>query len=539
MKRVAVLTAFVVVAMFAALAPPSEPTEAQGDNCSPETGFCITTPQFAEYYRMRGESKTLGFPISRTFTLEGFEVQFFQRVVLQLQGGAVNRLNVLDPSIMPMTRANQSQFPPNDPQIAAQAPQTTSPNYATEVVQFIQRVSPNQFNGQNVNFFQTFNNAVPAEAAGGNPGLQTLLNLEIWGLPTSNPAADPGNGGFIYQRYQRGIMHFDASCGCTQGILIGEYLKAVMTGRSLPPDLAADMQGSRFMGQYNPSNQRWMNRPGDLQNTDLTGAFEPGSGAVQPGSGTPKPGNPTATTAPTTAPGTPTPTPTSTTATTVELQIDDDLIDPGAKLRVTVIARSPAGLEWIEWQGDDTGDAILDDNYRFDGCDQRTECASVWEVNPVKPGRHTLRARARDRNGVRTEWVTKELRVRDGPTPTPTPSTPTPTPGPGTPTATPIPAASVPNITLQLNKSTIDLGDTVEITVIATHDKGLDWIQWEGDDSDDPELDEHRFDCESRRNCARTWTVKPSKKGSIDIIAETKDDNNVRSTVARQELRIR
>ena len=80
-------------------------------------------------------------------------------------------------------------------------------------------------------------------------------------------------------------MHFDASCGCTQGILVGEYFKAVLTGQNLPPDLAADMQGSRYLGQYNPNNVNALNRPGELQNTNMTGAFVQGTSAVQPGTG--------------------------------------------------------------------------------------------------------------------------------------------------------------------------------------------------------------------------------------------------------------
>src|SRR5262249_33184718 len=122
MRRVVVLTAFVLVCLVAALAPPGTPTEAQA-NCFQETGFCMTNPAFAEYFRIRGGTRILGFPISRSFTLEGFEVQFFQRVILQIQGGQVARLNILDPGIMPMTRANQSQFPKPDPGIMSQAPQ--------------------------------------------------------------------------------------------------------------------------------------------------------------------------------------------------------------------------------------------------------------------------------------------------------------------------------------------------------------------------------------------------------------------------------
>ncbi|MCC7370044.1 MAG: hypothetical protein IT306_16585 [Chloroflexi bacterium] len=543
MKRLAVLIAFVIVGLVSAVAPPGRETEAQA-NCFQETGFCITNPAFAEYFRVRGGTRILGFPVSRSFTLEGFEVQFFQRVVLQLQGNSVNRLNLLDPNVMPMMRVNQSTFPGPDAGIAAQAPQTSSPTYARDVVEFIRKVSPNTFAGQQTRYFDTFNNTVPADIAFGgatpNPELLTLLNLEIWGLPTSNPAPDPANGGFIYQRFQRGIMHFDASCGCTQGILVGEYFKSVITNKSLPPDLADDMKSSRYFNQYNSANAGWINRPGDLQNTDLTGAFEPGTGAVQPGTGQPsgggQPSQPTNTPAPA---GTATPTPTAAASTTIEFQLDDDLIDPGQKVRITVIARNSNGLEWIEWQGDGTGDATLDDNHRYDGCDQRTECASVWEVTPIKAGKHELRARARDKNGVRSDWVTTELRVRDGPTPTPTPSSPTPTPGPGTPTVTPTAVAAAPTVKLQISDDSINLGDTIEITVIASSDRGLDWIEWQGDGSDDPELDQHRFDCDNKKDCARTWTVKPSKKSSVDIRADAKASDGVRASTVRQELRTR
>jgi hypothetical protein len=365
----------------------------------------------------------------------------------------------------------------------------------------------------------------------------TLLNLEIWGLPTSNPAADPGNGGFVYQRYQRGIMHFDASCGCTQGILVGEYLKSVITGKNLPPDLAEDMRKSRFFGQYNSSSPNWLARPAELTNTNLTGAFEPGTGAVTPGPGNQAP--PTA--APSTpVPGTPTPTSTPAATTTVQIQLSDALIDPGEAIKVTVIANGSVGLSWIEWQGDDTGDSALDDSHRYEGCDSRTQCAFVWDANPIKTGRQTIRARARDINGTRTDWVTTDLRVRDGPTVTPTPSTPTPTPGPGTPTATPTQTPSFPDVRLTLSTSSIGLGGSVDITVIATHTKGIDWIAWQGDDTGDPVLDgEQRFDCDNQNACAHTWTVKPTKQGTFDIMARGREQGGNRSDWIRSELRIR
>ena len=445
MKRVALLTAFVLVAMVAALAPPETPTQAQA-NCFQQTGFCITNPQFAEYFRLRGDVRILGYPISRSFTLEGFEVQFFQRVVLQMQGGQVARLNVLDPGIMPMTRANQSVFPGPDPAIQGQAPQVGSPDYARQVVEFVRRVSPDTFSGQPVGFFNLFNTTVPVDVAfpgqTPNPDLVTLLNLEIWGLPTSNPAPDPGNGGFIYQRFQRGIMHFRAEVPVTEGILVGEYLKAVITGRALPPDLAADMQGSRFLGQYSPGSPGWVARPASLPNTDMTGAFEPGTGPVaQP----PAPQPPAGATA------TLTPTP-GATGPTVTIQVDDDTIDPGQSVSVTVIARYTGPIDWIEFEGERSDDDDDNDNTvsagddpelarrRFD-CDDRTECANVWTIRPTVSGDYDLRARAEGVDDVRSEWVSISFRVR-GSNATNTPSA-TNTPGAtNTPNATNTPSAT-------------------------------------------------------------------------------------------------
>jgi hypothetical protein len=536
MKRIVVLVGFLLAGLVAAVAPHSTETAAQA-NCFQETGFCITNPAFAEYFRVRGGVRILGYPASRSFTLEGFEVQFFQRVVFQLQGNTVQRLNILDPNVMPMTRANQSVFPGPDAQLAGQAPQVGSPDYARQVVEFVRRVAPNTWNGQQVGYFDLFNGTVPVEIAFAgqtpNPDLVTLLNLEIWGLPTSNPQPDPGNGGFIYQRFQRGIMHYRSSVPVTEGILVGDYFKAVITNKGLPPDLAEDMRNSRYFGQYNPSMMNWVARPDVLPNTNMTGAFEPGTSAVTPGTGQQQPpAGPTATTEPVTA------TPTSAPTANVEIQLNDELIDPGQPIKVTVIARSSLGLTWIEWQGDDTGDTALDQNYRYDGCDSQQQCASVWDVTPTKPGRHTLRARTRDAAGTRTEWVTKELRVRDGPTPTP--GAPTPTPGPGTPTATPTQAATVPDVHIQLSKDTINLGESVDITVIATDPRGIDWVEWQGDGSDDPVLqDAQRFDCDSTTACAHTWTVKPTKKDTVDIRARSREQNGARSDWVRTELRIR
>ncbi len=112
---------------------------------------------------------------------------------------------------------------------------------------------------------------------GGNAGLLAGIDLEMWGLPTSRPAPDPNNGDFAYQRFQRGVMHFDASTGRTQGLLLADYLKAILRGKDLPADLAQSARTSKFFAQYCPGGStRWVCRPNDLPASDLTFAFEPG-----------------------------------------------------------------------------------------------------------------------------------------------------------------------------------------------------------------------------------------------------------------------
>jgi hypothetical protein len=415
MKRIAVFVGFILIALVSAIAPPGAQTSAQA-NCF-GNGFCITNGEFVRYFNERGGRNIFGDAISREFTLDGFRVQFFQRVVLQMQGGRVERLNVLDDNVMPMKRVNQSQFPGSDPNLQRQAPQNpSSPSYGDEAIRFIQQVSPNTFNGIQVGFFDLFNQTVPVSVAfpGITPstGLVTLANMEIWGLPTSAPAADPGNGGFIYQRYQRGIMHYEDTCKCSHGILVGQYFKAVITGVGLPPDLDQDMRGSRFYHQYAPGQPGSVARPGELPNTDMTNAFEAGIGpAPQP---QPQPPAAGATATATAVPAA---------GASITVQLDDDTIDPGQTVNITVIANHTVGIDWIQWEGvfegndnnqndnDASADAALA-RQEFD-CDNNTQCANVWSITPTIPGRYTIRARLRDVNDVRTDWIgSASLRVR-------------------------------------------------------------------------------------------------------------------------------
>ena len=71
-------------------------------------------------------------------------------------------------------------------------------------------------------------------------------------------------------------MHFDATTGRTQALLLADYLKAILRGRDLPADLAEAARGSKYFSQYCPAATRWVCRPSELPATDLTSAFEQG-----------------------------------------------------------------------------------------------------------------------------------------------------------------------------------------------------------------------------------------------------------------------
>jgi polysaccharide biosynthesis protein PslG len=251
-----------------------------------QTGYRVDNDPFWSFFQARGGVRTFGYPVSGTFKLDGFPVQIFQRIVLQLQpDGSVSTLNLLDPGLMPYTRINGSTFPAPDPAIVGQTPSVSDPDYATKIIQFTQDNAPDVVDGNQVNFFQTFSTTVSYDDAfpngDGPDSLVPLFNLQIWGAPTSKPAVDPNNHNFIYQRFQRGIMHYDATCNCTQGLLLADYLKAVLTGQNLPPDLDAQAKTSKYYKQYVPGQPLSIARPNELVGSDLTNAFVPGATPTQ------------------------------------------------------------------------------------------------------------------------------------------------------------------------------------------------------------------------------------------------------------------
>jgi len=245
----------------------------------PETGFSITNDRFQDYFDHRGGVRVFGYPISREFDFLGTKVQFFQRAILQLQpNGGVALLNVLDEGLLPYTQINGSSFPAPDPSVIQASPNPSDPNYASKALDFVRSYAPDSFQGLPTNFYSTFTNTVAFNDAfpngNGEPALLPLINLELWGLPTSKPTPDPRNNDFVYLRFQRGIMHFDKSSGLTQGILIGDYLKSVITGQNLPADLDQQARSSRLYRQYTNASISGLARPNDLPATTIFASFE-------------------------------------------------------------------------------------------------------------------------------------------------------------------------------------------------------------------------------------------------------------------------
>jgi hypothetical protein len=231
---------------------------AHDDRYFSQTGYRIDNDDVWSFFQQYGAVGTFGYPTSRMMTFLGCPVQMFQRHIVQdCAGQGAALINLLDPEIFPYTQVNGSTFPAPDVTLKNNTPQVGTPTYAEDINNFIQGSVPDQFNGAQVNFLQTFN------ALGG---------LTIWGAPISKPAPDPSNSNFIYQRFQRGVMHYIAGTG-TESVLLADYLKAIIMNENVPPDLLQQSRETRYFNHYCPGQTMSLCRSDELPGTDLTFAF--------------------------------------------------------------------------------------------------------------------------------------------------------------------------------------------------------------------------------------------------------------------------
>jgi hypothetical protein len=242
---------------------PRSPDIAHDERFFSETGYRIDDDGIWSYFVARGRVPVFGFPVSRTFVLLGCRAQIFQRQVAQSCAGRdVALMNLLDPDMFPYSRVNGSALPEPDAALKAETPTVGSSEYGSEIVEFVRTSAPDTFDGLAVGFGRAFFGLMA----------DPLMDLEVWGAPISRPRRDPSNWNFVYQRFQRGVMHYTVGTG-TQSILLADYLKAIIMNQNVPTDLANQARETRFFNQYRPTSAAWLCRPNDLPGTDLTYAF--------------------------------------------------------------------------------------------------------------------------------------------------------------------------------------------------------------------------------------------------------------------------
>ena len=238
-----------------------------------ETGFGVWNPEIRAYFEARGGVDTFGFPISNVFTLYGFEVQLFHRQGIQIgPGGSPRGLDILQSPYLDYRDFGGLTIPHVADDLVAAAPTVGSPGYADTVRAFIRAHVPDSWQGRGVGFLRTFLAAAPPDIPS---HLRELAALDIWGFPRSRPMPDPANANFIYQRFQRGVMHYTVTTGATGSLPLGDYLKSLITGERLSAALATAAAANPLLRQYAPHLPLGTRRPAELPDADLTDAFLP------------------------------------------------------------------------------------------------------------------------------------------------------------------------------------------------------------------------------------------------------------------------
>jgi hypothetical protein len=202
------------------IATTTSNASAQSDSRSfPDTGFSVADDAIWSFFAQYGGASTFGEPISREFLLMGTPVQLFQNAALQVRSdGSVQPMQLTDPGLLPDTNLGGLTVPAANPATAFVAPTPNQSNYMARLQVFVQAIVQEPF-------LSTYN------ASGGST---------VWGLPTTMPAADPRNPNFIYQRFQNGILFYDASAGTTQPLPLGQYLKDILTQTDLTDAFVPD-----------------------------------------------------------------------------------------------------------------------------------------------------------------------------------------------------------------------------------------------------------------------------------------------------------
>ncbi len=263
--------------------PPVDPTT--GPRLFPATGFAVANDAIWVYYHRRGGPRTFGSPISRLMRIGGAEVQLFERGMLQVgEGGAVTALNLLEPPFLTFQNLGDVLLPSVAEDLVANAPSPDQPDFGERAQEFVRVNSPQEFEGLNPQFYSAFLGTVRFSDAffdgRGDPNLLPGFNLEIWGLPRSQPsffttAPEQTDATRALLLYQRGVMVHDSGAGITAPLPLGRYIRALLMGDDSLPALVEAAQESPLWAQYDPEAVGWVARPDELPDSNLVLAFTP------------------------------------------------------------------------------------------------------------------------------------------------------------------------------------------------------------------------------------------------------------------------
>jgi hypothetical protein len=108
----------------------------------------------------------------------------------------------------------------------------------------------------------------------------------------------------------------------------------------------------------------------------------------------------------------PTPTPMPESPPEISIRLSDDRVDDGETFTVRLESSSDVGIDRMWWWATSTDDDELRDTHS-ENCRSTSPCRQSWDVSTTDDGDITFHAKSRDMNGVESEEVTQDIRVRE------------------------------------------------------------------------------------------------------------------------------
>ena len=185
----------------------------------------ITSPAAAAY--------DVGYPASRDFQFLGCTSQFSSAWSCSSAAAGVGTLNLLDAACC-RTQRNGSTSRRSIPRSSADTPRDRS-DYASAILHFVAPTTRRTPSMGSRSIPETFNTTLDAGVGGTDDPHAGSARARGVGRADQQARLRSLQPNFIYQRFQRGIMHYDKACGCTQGLLLADYLKALLRARPAAP----------------------------------------------------------------------------------------------------------------------------------------------------------------------------------------------------------------------------------------------------------------------------------------------------------------